>query len=497
MNFEEMYTAINKGIPNYIMLEIDINTLLNECASNKEQLEKELSLIKELYRNNIINLMNYTKSQEFFFEKFRLLTSYKNAKTTIHISPIPFIKRLKELLNINNSSVDFNDKNLYQELLSRVEALKQTKTPEELQKEFPYIYQDYILSHTSLSKIRRYETKHNQNRTQEIQANIDKQYYLYKIFGLSTNFQTFIDNQSKLYRNLVVRRQYIEGHTNRTPIDFSMFEGLDKDKFELYLADKYLQVATTTEDDKLKQQCIYFISTYIRETKTNNITIKNELNQEISFKQIVRRYKKFLQKNPIIRPIDEPRENFKNYHIKHVENHVNKYFFTNVNWQIIPPGTEDELDRKVIHTLNRQYNYLSPEEREKKILERYSMYERKKRFFENSGYIHKLFGQNSFEGYIAYIYENGEVLMEKFFDDYAHCIPTIGEAIYNIKAIYFETLSKLSKPVLIKDKRCKRIIHTGNWEERSQRIIDKPSTSETKEEAKQLILRLQTKKTNE
>ena len=115
------------------------------------------------------------------------------------------------------------------------------------------------------------------------------------------------------------------------------------------------------------------------------------------------------------------------------------------------------------------------------------------KFFENSGYSYRVYGINEFNGYIAYIYPNGEVIMEKFFNDYANCIPTIHEAIYNVKAADFETLSKLKKPALIKDKRCRRIIHRGEWEIKGQEIIDIPATEESQEEVKKLILRLQGK----
>ena len=81
MNNQEMYTSINKGVPNYVMLEININTLMNECTSNKEQFERELSLLRELYRNNIIRICGYTKANEFFFDSFRIITSYKTAES--------------------------------------------------------------------------------------------------------------------------------------------------------------------------------------------------------------------------------------------------------------------------------------------------------------------------------------------------------------------------------------------------------------------------------
>lgn len=495
MNEQAMYTSLNKGIPNYIMLEISVKTLINELASDKNQLTNELKVLRELYRDNVIKIAGNTKAYEYFFDSLRIITSYKTAESKLYISPIPFIMKLKDILGVQNKSVDFNDQQLLNELLSRLEILKKISTPEELKQNFPTIYADYELSKTTYHQINQYKDKHPVPRSDYIQDKIDRQYNLYHSFALDTRFNRFMQKQCQMYRNLIVRRQFIEGHTNRNPLSLTMFEGLDKAKFELYLADKYLTTAISSNNKEIQQECIYYIATYIRETKASQISIKNDDGKEVTFDKLVRRYKRFLRDNLLIRPIDEPRENFKNYYIKHVQNHVRKYFFTNVNWQIVPPGTENEYNRKVVDSLNRQYNYLTPEEKEQKVLERYSIYERKKNFFDNSGYIHKFYGRNTFEGYIAFVYENGEVLMEKFFNDFANCIPTTGEAIYNIKAVYFENLSKLSKPTLIKDSRCKRIIHSGKWEEKSQAVIDRPATPESKEEAKQLILKLQSKKT--
>ncbi len=492
MNEQAMYTSLNKGIPNYIMLEISINTLINECASNKDQLTNELKLLRELYRTNIIQIAGNTKAYEYFFDSLRIITSYNNSESKLYISPIPFITKLKKILGVQNNSVDFNDQQLLRDLLDRLELLKNISTPEELKQNFPIIYFDYELSKTTYHQINQYKDKYPVPRNDYIQDKIDRQYNLYHSFALDTRFDIFLEKQYKMYRNLVVRRQFVEGHTNRSPISLTMFEGLDKEKFELYLADKYLTTAISSRDKKVQQECIFYIATYIRETKSSQITIKNDDGKEVTFNKLVRKYKRFLQENVLIRPLDEPRENFKDYHIKHVQNHINKYFFTNVNWQIVPPGKEDEIDRVVIESLNKKYNYLSPQEREKKILERYSIYERKIKFYENSGYIYKIYGCNAFDGYIAYIYPNGEILMEKFFNDKANCIPTINEAIYNVQVPDFERLSKLSKTTLIKEKGCRRIIHSGNWEEKNQSIIDKPAIPESEKQIKSLIKTLKT-----
>lgn len=496
MNEQAMYTSINKGIPNYTMIEISVNTLINECASNKEQLTNELKVLRELYRDNVIKIAGNTKSYEYFFDSLRIMTSYKNAESKLYISPIPFITKLKNILGVQRNSTDFNDQQLLNELLNRLDLLKKVSTPEELKQNFPIIYADYELSKEAYYQINQYKDKYPTPRPEYIQDKIDRQYNLYHSFALDTRFEKFLQKQYQMYRNLIVRRQFIEGYTNRNPLSLTMFEGLDKEKFELYLADKYLTTAISTDDKKVQQECIYYVATYIRETKISQTTIKNDDGKEVTLKKLVRRYKQFLQENVLIRPLDEPRENFKDYHIKHVQNHVKKYFFTNVNWQIVPPGKEDEMDRTVIESLNKKYNYLSPQEREQKILQRYSVYERKIKFYENSGYIYKIYGCNAFDGYIAYIYPNGEILMEKFFNDKANCIPTINEAIYNVQVPDFERLSKLSKTTLIKENGCKRIIHSGDWEERSQSIIDKPAIRESEEQIKKLIKKLKTSDSN-
>lgn len=493
MNSTEMFQAINKGVPSYIPIEISIKTLIEQCAEDANQLSDEFTLVSQLYKEAIINTNDFTKANEDFLVSLRTRTSYKTAETSLFISPINYLQRLKQILNISNPSTDFNDLELRQEMLNRVEELKRITTEEELQQKFPEIHKDYLLSLDAYPRIKRFEEKHRATTNPSIKATLSRQKRLYKTYALDTRFNVFIEKQSLMYRNMVVRRQFIEGYANEHKIDLTMFTGLNKEKFELYLADKYLTIAQQAEDDKTKQECVYYLSTYIRETKFSPIAIKNDKGEEITFRKILYRFKKLLKQNPILKPIDEDRSHFEGYHWKHVENHVKKYFLSGVNWQIVPPGEESELNTRVINSLNRTYNYLSLEEKEKRIRERYAEYERKMKFFENSGYLYRIYGINEFNGYIAFIYPNGEVIMEKFFNDYANCIPTINEAIYNVKAADFETLSKLKKPALIKDRRCHRIIHRGDWETKGQEIIDRPSTPETQEEVKQLILRLQGK----
>lgn len=493
MNSNEMFQTINKGVPSYIPIEISIQTIIEQCASDAEQLRDEFTLISQLYKDAIIKTADFTKAHEDFLVSLRTRTCTKTAQTDLYISPINYLQRLKQILNSSNPSTNFNDLTLRRELLDNVEVLSKIKTPEELQEKFPEIYQDYLLAQDAYVKIQRFAQKYQGNNDPKVRATLERQRTLYKTYALDTRFSYFIEKQSQMYYNLVNRRQFIERYANDYKIDLRMFTGLDKEKFELYLADKYMTIAQNSQSDKEKQECVYYLSTYIRETKTSVVAIKNDNGEEVTFRKILARFKKLLRQNHNIKPIDEDRSHFEGYHWKHVENHVKKYFFNGVNWQIVPPGKESDLDKKVIDSLNRAYNYLSLEEREQRIRERYAEYERKMKFFENSGYLYRIYGINEFNGYVAFVYPNGEVIMEKFFNDYANCIPTIHEAIYNVKVADFEELSKLKKPVLIKDKRCRRIIHKGNWEARGQEIIELPATKESREEVEKLILSLKRK----
>ena len=96
MNGQEMFNAINKGVPNYIPIEINIKTLVEQCASDAEQLKAEFAMISQLYKEYIISNSDFTKANEDFLICLRTRTNYKNAQTNIFnsstFSNISFLK---------------------------------------------------------------------------------------------------------------------------------------------------------------------------------------------------------------------------------------------------------------------------------------------------------------------------------------------------------------------------------------------------------------------
>lgn len=480
----EMEKSINKGVPNYIPIELDIATIIRECSDNPDLTNSDFRALANEHQLRIANIAKATKAERAFFKSFRLWTNKSNSETNIYISHIPFIEELKYILGVNSDIQDYKNEQLYRLLTERLNLLFEIKTPEQLQQHFPIIYNDYLLSLKTSKQLISLKDK--------IAPNVlEQQWNFFNMYGLHTNFNLFMNRQRIMYRNLINKRKTIINDMTNCPIDFSYFRSINKEKFELYLAYKYLMYANNCTYLNHKQECIFYLCSYIRETKFSDVSITDENGKKITFKTITQGYRRLFKKNIELKPVDANREEFKGFHIAHVKNHVKKHYLSSINWRIIPNGHDStKTNTRVIDCLNRVYHHLTPAEREAKIKEAYELYERKINFFENTNYIDKILGIGDFNGYMAYFYPNGAVMMEKFFDDYAESMPTKHEAIYSLDVINFESLSKLSKPKLMKDKRCKRIIHAGNWEERARAIIETEATEESKQEVQKVLTRI-------
>lgn len=478
----EVYASLNKGAPNYIPITLDINILITECSDNIDEAKQSFRQIGNQHQSMIANIASMTKAERFFFKNLKLWTNYRTAETNIYVDSNSFLEQLKTIFNVD--SYFPNRDGLISLLTEKLNRLFSIKTIIELQKEFPIIYDDYLLSIKSESQIKALSYK----SSKEV---ISEQWQFYNMYGLSSNFNQFMNRQRIMYRNLIFKSKKIEIETNTHPIDLNLFKCLNKAKFELYLAHKYLKHALNTPYLQEKQECIYYLCTYIRETKYTSETITDENGTLITFDKISKGYRRLFKKNIELKPIDAERKNFLGYHINHVKNHIKKHYMNGINWQIVPKGHDNsKTNTSVIECLNRKFRHLTPEEREAAIKEVYDLYERKMNFFESTNYVEKIYGLGEFNGYVAYFYPNGEVIMEKFFDDYAQSLPAKNEAIYNLKVVDFEVLSKLSKIKLMKDSRCKRIIHFGKWEEKVRKIIETEATESSKETVQKVLIKI-------
>ena len=490
MNRDEMFATINKGVPNYVKVELDTGIMIRECASDRAKLITEIQEIKSSFEQEMIKTMGFDKYRGYFFRDLRILTSYKTAESTLHISPLSFLTRLKNILGVDNDSLDFNDLELKNQLLERLEVLRKMKTPSELQNEFPLIYKDYLTSRITYDQMKKI------GANPAYSNHMNYQWHMYNSFGFDTRLSSFIEKQYEMYRSFIVRRQFVEGYCNRTPLDLSKFTGLDKEKFEFYVAHRYLETAKEAKDFQTIQNCVYYLMTYFRESKNYDISIKIYNGKKITYRKLLNDFKKLLGNFKGLKPIDEDRSKFEGYHIKHVINHLNKYYGNMVNWYIIPDSPIFSTSLGQTTVIGRERNALSKEEKDRRIMKRMGLYNQKVDLYENSGYVLKIFGWNEFNGYICYIYPNGKIIMDKLFEDYIRCTPAREEAIYSIDALDFDEMSKKNKQQLMKSEKARRMYHAGDWEGRVKSIIEEAGTEESKEAVRKLELRFKTKKSN-
>ena len=494
-----MYYSINKGVPNYLTVSINIDTLIKECASDQELLKEEIKRLRNWYTNNTSRIMGYTKSQHGFFGELVTSCAFNTSRNDIYVSPNVFLFKLKEILGVKNPSMNFSDLCLKKDLKDRYEVLRNIKTPEELKNEFPLIYEDYKLSIRGYAELCRIDSLVALTSDPELKDQLKEKWKIFKRYGLHSNFERFMDKQCYAYRNYIERRTFIDSFCYKNAVQLSEFQGLDKEKFEMYLADKYLSLAFSTDNMDIKQKSIYYVATYIREVKSSDVAINNDAGEAVTFRKILNRYKKLLRGNNMLRPIDERREKFIGYNIRYVTNYLIQNYGSSVSWTIVPAGEEDmeETKKKVINKLNNYYLHLPIKERKKRINERYELYERKVSFFEGTDYILKIYGVSKFDGYVAFVYPNGEILLERFFSDYSQCMPAIGEAVYNLNIYNFEDLSKFNKLQLIREKSCKRIMHGNRFEKEAQAVIDLPATDKVRDDVQAFVLKFQPKKNNQ
>lgn len=101
----------------------------------------------------------------------------------------------------------------------------------------------------------------------------------------------------------------------------------------------------------------------------------------------------------------------------------------------------------------------------------------KEKFFNSLPYIATFNGINHFEGYIAYVFENGKVVFEKFYERVKGGLkPAVGNAIYIMDIEDFATLSKLDKTEIRKMKdKVKAKNHTKTFQQRVLKEISAPS----------------------
>lgn len=443
-----------------------LNILKGMLTENKI-LEKLFSLYQEYesLNDNLFSIIkNEDKINEIINSKNKLVEEYikevkNNSNNLSDTSKIINEKKISFILQLNSSSSLQILKNKFKLLYER-----------QLLEEFPEIYKkfqdskNYIKHLKDEKKILDGELEDNKNNAliyKQIDLEIDNlnnkrdTYRKYiRRCGITSNYSKYIDKQITLYESFISNRSLL---IKDTSFDNLVDLYLDKDKVYLYLMNEYLKrIASCDERNEIKNY-INLVERYLCLVKNKDTSILVD-NEVINLENINEKLK------------------------------IIKWKFAHdviiLDWSLAHDGHDSKSIKSVNRKIARRIA-LSSEEIERLK----SIGEERNDFYDNTNYSARANGLDKNLGYTAYIYPNGKVILDKEYDE-KRTSTAIGNAIYVLTAINFEALSKLDKANLRKHPDVQRIVHSANWQERVQRIIDIEPTEESLEDTKKLIKRL-------
>lgn len=265
-----------------------------------------------------------------------------------------------------------------------------------------------------------------------------------------------------------------------------LYRAFDPDTFYLLFATVYYENILSTKEDGIDRNACGYLAEYnkaceeiVKEEKDYNPKVLYQLmsGKKVRFsrRQFQIEYQEFLDKYPDAKPIilpnvsKEEREKYKDIDLvekltKLMEDD------TRINWELLPKGEGEKKEKssesKQIITSTKN---IDADDVTSRI-----------EFLENTGYVGKLKGLNTFTGYYGYVYPNGTVILEKFWEDEEGIRPAVNYATYIMNIDNFITMSKISRINLVEYIRTlpeigvKRLYHSSisNWEKNIYKEIN-------------------------
>jgi len=438
-------------------VNVSLETIIRECSLDPHLNQNHFFNFSLYNRENVHKVFRYKKFNDDFT---KYLTCYNDGNYfigTFRPCYEEFLYKLQVILNVppKNSTVD--DENLTKELNARLEVLKRITTHEELKKEFPLLYRDLTDGRSFIDEIERMIKKYPEDNNR-----YKKQRDYYYSCALKRGLINFINTQAEMYRRFINDRQKYKAQIEQTSYNNYLRTHFDMNKLAMYVTHEYLCICESTKDPEVIKYYLSLIDKYLNDPEyKKNVTLTTKdgivLNEEM-INQRIRNLRRQLSDNSSL-----------------------------VNWVILPEGQDYSRvhapkKSKVKETI---FNY----EELKRLRQKGQS---KQAFYESTDYLAKAVGLLKYRGYCAFIYKNGKVVLDREYDT-SHPKSATGDAIYIIDSVDFETLSKLDKATLKKQRNVQKINHTNNWQERIKKIISEETTKELEEAGNELIKLLREK----
>ena len=509
--------VINKGVPistPIVILERD----LVDISNNGKKLEEQIIEKFYKYLDFIAEKCGKSNNVEFFMTT-SIVSDPQTLEKKLCFSETGLINSIIFGLNIDNVCdkitqagvfstscyiEDFLD--VYKDRIEdKIKSLRLISREDKLEKKFPRVYAKYKESEEYYKNLKEIKKSLENPKVDKMQAlkvkavlanilndskrNVDINKELEKAEKFS--LYTFCNECADIYQEIINNFDEIVNFLYNYTIDINN-TGINSEKLELYIVNQFIESCNLNPD--VKQRYIYYVSDYYNRDKSRRNDEKNyiEINRNGSKKRITpaslyKEYCEILKNNPEIKVVDLSKVDFSTMNLKEVEEFVMEFLKDlQANWEIIP---ETNYNNTVVEHLKGNYSgtttYNGVKVSEEKLLE---MFIDKKEFFASTDPFFRIKGKKTFEGYIGYIYTNGKVVLEKYYDKVSTGKLAYGDAIYVMNIEDFYRLSQFPKRVLMSDPSVERKVHNGNWQDEIRKIISKENQkAKTAEELKQLV----------
>ena len=439
---------------------LSLNTLIRECSKNPQEARNLYGFFDSINRERIHEAFSYKKFNDDFIDN---VTCYNDGKYQIGvIRPCyeEFLCKLILLLNVKVTKPLIDNDDLTKKLYERLEVLKSITSEIELRKEFPFLYKDLQDGRRFIKGVEAQREFDDEKKFEEELA--EKEHYYYSC-GMRRSLSNFVKTQAEVYRRFIDKRHELKQKQENTSYNGYIVKHFDMNRVYMYTMHEYLKICEKSNDKELIKFYIDLIERYLRSDKDKRVSIITDENIRVDISSIIIRL-----------------ENIK----KRVSDNSNL-----VEWVLIPEGRDYKRVKKNEKPSEDKMLIFNYEE----IQRLRQLGEKKKTFYEGTPYIAKAVGLRKYRGYIAYIYANGKVILDREYND-DNPKSAVDNAAYIIDAKDFEELSREEKPELIKNPKASRKYHTDTFEARIKTIINKPGTEEQQEEAKKLVHRLKTRR---
>ncbi len=406
-------------------------------------------------RENVHEIFRYQKFQDDFVDNILCINDGKEFIGSFKPSYEEFLKSVIKALNLKLPNGYSDNEELTDKLVERIKLLRTIPDEAWLYNEFPLLYKD-------LKEGRKYMKEIEEYKNNPIYSSLaqEEEHYFYscglRAGGIRKGFDGFVPKQADVYLRFVDRRKGYKELIEKQDFNNFIKDNYDQDKLAMYLAHKYLLDAEKSPSKiRILNKYNKLLEKYISSNYDKTVSIKVN-NERIDYNNIIDRF-----------------NNLKN-RIKKID--------AEVPWKLIPEGKRAKY---VKAGLDPMKHYITEEE----LNELRRAGEVKEEFYNKNKPLLKAYGTLKYEGYVAYIYENGEVLLDTVYNE-NEPLKAKGNAMYHMKAIYFDIVSGLDKQVLKRHPQVGTMNHTTSWPKRAQKLIDKKGTEEDKNQAKQLVKRI-------